>query len=205
VNVTNPNVRLTQSVTTCAVIVERQDWSRGQERIYFALVSTDRARYNHRDQTTGRLQSMQRDDGGNSPFIFVGHSQTTPEHRQVPSCIGIFLLIKSADVIVLALIEFASATPKPPSFVFNMIRVPLAYFSAVRAWITHSIPPTELNFVNNQFNLNDGPHQIINVVADQQRIDVLHGVNKTCKTTHLSVEHHLTIGIGLIDGVANLF
>jgi hypothetical protein len=50
-------------------------------------MSTDRARYNHRDQTTGLLQSKQRDAGGNSPFIDVGHNQTTPEHRQVPSCI----------------------------------------------------------------------------------------------------------------------
>jgi hypothetical protein len=87
VSVTNPNVRLNQSVTTCAVIEEREDWIPGQPRIHFCSVSTDRALDNHRDQTTGLLQSKQRDAGGNSPFIDVGHNQTTPEHRQVPSCI----------------------------------------------------------------------------------------------------------------------
>jgi len=61
VNVTNPNVRLTQSVTTCAVIEERQDRSRGQQRIHFALVSTDRASNYHRPSPKVR--------GENNPCI----------------------------------------------------------------------------------------------------------------------------------------
>jgi hypothetical protein len=125
VKVTDPNVRYDQTLTTWASIEERQDWSRGHPRILnLNLEAAHRALDNHRDQTTGRLQSMQRDDGGNSPFIFVGHNQTTPEHRQVPSCIDIITL-----VITIV------AKPKPSHAVYvSHLHLVLTYFTNI---LTH--------------------------------------------------------------------
>ena len=89
-------------------------------------------------------------------------------------------LNKSSHVVVFVLFELALSTVEIPGvFIINKVRVPIVVVgAALWAWIAHSIPPTELYFVDDEFDLNDGAHQIIDVVAHQERVDVLHGINE---------------------------
>jgi hypothetical protein len=45
--------------------------------------------------------------------------------------------------------------------------------------ITHSIPPTKLNVVDNVLDTSNEPIEVILVLTHQERIDGLHGLNKT--------------------------
>jgi hypothetical protein len=117
-----------------------------------------------------------------------------------------FFFLQATKMIVFALIELARATPKPPAFFFDMIRVPLLNFSAVWTWITHSIPPAKLNAVQNTLNASDGfvrGHLL--PWCSCESVDALHGLNETVQASHFSLDDHLTIRIDLFNGVSDFF
>ena len=94
-------------------------------------------------------------------------------------------LNKTSHVVVFVFFELALSTIKIPGvFTMDEVRVPFVFEAALWTWIAHSIPPTKLYFVHDEFDLNDGAHQIINVVAHQERVDILHGIDEALKTTH---------------------
>lgn len=83
-------------------------------------------------------------------------------------------------MVVFVLFELALSTVEIPGVLaVDKVRVPFFFEAALWAWIAHLIPPTEFNVVNDVFNTSNKPIKVILVLTNQERIDGLHGLNKT--------------------------
>lgn len=89
-------------------------------------------------------------------------------------------LDKTSHVVVFVFFELALSTVKIPGvFTMDEVRVPFIFEAALWTWIAHSIPPTKLNVVNDVLDTSNKPVKIVFVLTHQERIDGLHGLNKT--------------------------
>jgi hypothetical protein len=104
------------------------------------------------------------------------------------------VMVTIAPIMLRFVHEFLMSGPVAPFGCINPQSNAVAFEK-----ITHSIPPTKLNFVQDLFNNHANAQCIIGVIAYQQFVNALHGVNQPLQASRLGFDEHFTIRVRLFD------